>query len=95
MVECVRLARRGVCAALLLVAVGTGGIKPCVSAFGGDQYGPHQAAQQATFFSIFYFSINVGSMMSTIVTPIVKVDAPHHPTQMTNAADAPRAVWPN
>lgn len=62
----------GVCSALLLVAIGTGGIKPCVSAFGGDQYQPHQAAQQATFFSIFYFSINVGSMMSTIVTPIVK-----------------------
>jgi len=62
----------GVGSALLLVAIGTGGIKPCVSAFGGDQYKPHQAAQQATFFSIFYFSINVGSMMSTIVTPVVK-----------------------
>lgn len=23
---------------LLLIAVGTGGIKPCVSAFGGDQF---------------------------------------------------------
>ena len=23
---------------LLLIAIGTGGIKPCVSAFGGDQF---------------------------------------------------------
>ena len=27
---------------LMLIALGTGGIKPCVSAFGGDQFGPHQ-----------------------------------------------------
>ena len=29
---------------LLLIALGTGGIKPCVSAFGGDQFGPHQVS---------------------------------------------------
>ena len=27
---------------LLLIAIGTGGIKPCVSAFGGDQFEEHQ-----------------------------------------------------
>jgi dipeptide/tripeptide permease len=27
---------------LFLIALGTGGIKPCVSAFGGDQFGPNQ-----------------------------------------------------
>jgi dipeptide/tripeptide permease len=30
---------------LLLIALGTGGIKPCVSAFGGDQFGPHQVQE--------------------------------------------------
>ena len=33
---------------LLLIALGTGGIKPCVSAFGGDQFGPHQVDIPAT-----------------------------------------------
>jgi len=28
---------------LLLIALGTGGIKPCVAAFGGDQFQEHQA----------------------------------------------------
>ena len=27
---------------LALIALGTGGIKPCVSAFGGDQFKDHQ-----------------------------------------------------
>ncbi|CAG7786494.1 unnamed protein product [Allacma fusca] len=58
---------------LLLIAIGTGGIKPCVSAFGGDQFVlPQQALQLATFFSIFYFSINAGSLISTFITPIMR-----------------------
>lgn len=55
---------------LLLISIGTGGIKPCVSAFGGDQFTlPQQARQLASFFSIFYFSINAGSLLSTYLTP--------------------------
>nr|XP_023020022.1 peptide transporter family 1-like [Leptinotarsa decemlineata] len=58
---------------LLLIAVGTGGIKPCVSAFGGDQFIlPQQETQLALFFSFFYFSINAGSLISTSVTPILR-----------------------
>lgn len=58
---------------LLLVAVGTGGIKPCVSAFGGDQFKlPQQAAQLVSFFSLFYFSINSGSLISTTLSPILR-----------------------
>ncbi|KNC33988.1 Peptide transporter family 1 [Lucilia cuprina] len=60
---------------LVLIAIGTGGIKPCVSAFGGDQFKlPEQAKQLATFFSLFYFAINAGSMISTSVTPILRED---------------------
>ncbi|KAG5283491.1 hypothetical protein AALO_G00042650 [Alosa alosa] len=57
---------------LVLIALGTGGIKPCVSAFGGDQFEDHQTRQRGTFFSVFYLCINAGSLLSTIVTPILR-----------------------
>ncbi|TSM68853.1 Solute carrier family 15 member 1 [Bagarius yarrelli] len=57
---------------LILIALGTGGIKPCVSAFGGDQFGDHQARQRSTFFSVFYLCINAGSLLSTLITPILR-----------------------
>ncbi|KAM9282866.1 solute carrier family 15 member 1 [Cariama cristata] len=57
---------------LILIALGTGGIKPCVSAFGGDQFEDDQEKQRTRFFSIFYLSINAGSLLSTIVTPILR-----------------------
>lgn len=60
---------------LMLIAAGTGGIKPNVSAFGGDQFKlPEQAKYLATFFSLFYLSINAGSMISTLLTPILRAD---------------------
>ncbi|NXQ86154.1 S15A1 protein, partial [Nyctibius grandis] len=57
---------------LILIALGTGGIKPCVSAFGGDQFEEDQEKQRTRFFSIFYLSINAGSLLSTIITPILR-----------------------
>uniref|UniRef100_A0AAQ6IR80 Solute carrier family 15 member 1 n=1 Tax=Anabas testudineus TaxID=64144 RepID=A0AAQ6IR80_ANATE len=57
---------------LLLIALGTGGIKPCVAAFGGDQFADDQEKQRSTFFSIFYLSINAGSLLSTIITPMLR-----------------------
>lgn len=57
---------------LILIALGTGGIKPCVAAFGGDQFTDEQEKQRSTFFSIFYLSINAGSLLSTIITPILR-----------------------
>jgi len=60
---------------LFLIAFGTGGIKPCVSAFGGDQFiRPQQDKQLEQFFSVFYFAINAGSLISTFVTPILRED---------------------
>ncbi|XP_030079969.1 peptide transporter family 1-like isoform X2 [Drosophila hydei] len=60
---------------LALIALGSGGIKPCVSAFGGDQFKvPEQLKQITSFFSLFYFSINAGSLISTTVTPILRED---------------------
>ncbi|KAF5306062.1 hypothetical protein FQA39_LY09040 [Lamprigera yunnana] len=58
---------------LLLIATGTGGIKPCVAAFGGDQFHlPHQQELLQQFFSIFYFSINLGGFVGMILTPILR-----------------------
>ena len=57
-----------------MIAFGTGGIKPCVAAFGGDQFNPGQEAQLQRFFSFFYISINAGSLISTSLTPIFRED---------------------
>lgn len=67
--------RLGLCIiGLLLVAAGTGGIKPCVSAFGGDQVDKGDPTLLSTFFSLFYFSINAGSLISIFLTPILRGD---------------------
>ncbi|KAK5642905.1 hypothetical protein RI129_009072 [Pyrocoelia pectoralis] len=56
-----------------LIAIGTGGIKPCVAAFGGDQFHlPQQQELLQQFFSIFYFSINLGGFVGMILTPILR-----------------------
>ncbi|XP_051564224.1 solute carrier family 15 member 2 [Myxocyprinus asiaticus] len=59
---------------LILIAFGTGGIKPCVAAFGGDQFDEEHTDERRKFFSIFYMSINAGSVLSTIVTPVLRGD---------------------
>lgn len=46
-----------------------------MSAFGGDQFKlPQQRVELAKFFSLFYFAINAGSMISTTVTPMLRAD---------------------
>jgi len=54
---------------LMLIAVGAGGIKPCVSAHVGDQFGQSNSHLIERVFGWFYFSINLGSTISTILTP--------------------------
>ena len=57
---------------LVIIAIGTGGIKPCVAAFAGDQFIlPEQERQLQSFFSIFYMSINLGSLISMAVGPVL------------------------
>uniref|UniRef100_A0A1X7UEU9 Uncharacterized protein n=1 Tax=Amphimedon queenslandica TaxID=400682 RepID=A0A1X7UEU9_AMPQE len=58
--------------AMVVIAFGTGGIKPCVSAFGGDQFTSKNVHLLPVFFSIFYFSINAGSLISTLLTPVLR-----------------------
>lgn len=56
--------------ALYLIALGTGGIKPCVSSFGADQFEDTNEVEKkhkSSFFNWFYFSINVGAMIAASV----------------------------
>jgi POT family proton-dependent oligopeptide transporter len=52
-----------------LIAFGSGGIKPCVSAFMGDQFAPDQGHMMRKAYAAFYFAINFGSFFSFLVIP--------------------------
>ncbi|MCA8996917.1 MAG: POT family MFS transporter [Planctomycetaceae bacterium] len=54
---------------LVLIAIGSGGIKPCVTAHVGDQFGKKNSHLFPVVMAWFYFSINFGSMFSTLLTP--------------------------
>lgn len=54
---------------LALICIGAGGIKSCVSAHVGDQFGAKNAHLVPRVFQWFYFSINVGSFFSMLLTP--------------------------
>ncbi|XP_074584326.1 protein NRT1/ PTR FAMILY 8.1-like [Curcuma longa] len=56
--------------ALYLIALGTGGIKPCVSSFGADQFDESDESEKkkkSSFFNWFYFSINIGALIASSV----------------------------
>ena len=57
---------------LALIAFGSGGIKPCVSAFMGDQFKPEQSHLLQKAYGAFYWSINFGSFFSFLVIPWIK-----------------------
>ena len=78
--------RIGLLIGLFLVALGAGGIKPCVSANVGDQFGASNQHLLARVFSWFYFSINFGSAFSTLLIPWML-----DPYQVSAAQ---RASWP-
>ena len=56
-------------AGLLMICIGSGGIKPCVSAHVGDQFGAGNFHLLTKIYNWFYFSINFGSFFSTLLTP--------------------------
>lgn len=57
---------------LALIALGSGGIKPCVSAFMGDQFKPEQSHLLQKAYGAFYWSINFGSFFSFLLIPWIK-----------------------
>ncbi|VAH56448.1 unnamed protein product [Triticum turgidum subsp. durum] len=60
---------------LYLVALGTGGIKPCVSSFGADQFDENDDGERrskSSFFNWFYLSINIGALVASSVMVYVQ-----------------------
>ncbi|MDA0343224.1 MAG: hypothetical protein O3B07_03465 [Verrucomicrobia bacterium] len=56
---------------LVLIAVGSGGIKPCVSAHVGDQFGSSNRFLLPKVFGWFYLAINMGAFASGLLTPFL------------------------
>jgi POT family proton-dependent oligopeptide transporter len=61
--------RLGLTLGLGLIAIGAGGIKPCVSAHVGDQFCHANQPLLSRVFGWFYFAINLGAFASTLATP--------------------------
>lgn len=60
---------------LYLIALGTGGIKPCVSSFGADQFDDadeKEKTKKNSFFNWFYFSINVGALIASSLLVMIQ-----------------------
>ncbi len=59
-------------AGLALLSLGGGGIKPCVSAFMGDQFRNTQSHLIQKAYGMFYWSINFGSFFSFLWIPRIR-----------------------
>jgi proton-dependent oligopeptide transporter, POT family len=55
---------------LFLIALGSGGIKPCVSAMVGDQFTAENKHLMKKVFAIFYWAINFGSFFASLFIPL-------------------------
>jgi len=63
--------RLGLVVGLTLIAIGSGIIKPCVSANVGDQFGKTNRHLIERAYSWFYFAINLGAVVSQSLCPIL------------------------
>ena len=58
---------------LLFVAIGAGGVRPCVTAFGGDQFQlPEQEKELKSFFTNYYIALNIGALLAFPISPIFR-----------------------
>lgn len=62
--------RTGFYTGLCLIAIGSGGIKPCVAAFVGDQFDQTNKHRAKVVFDAFYWIINFGSFFASLLMPI-------------------------
>lgn len=56
---------------MALIAFGAGGIKPCVSAFMGDQFREGKSRLYQKAYAAFYFSVNFGSFFAFLTIPFI------------------------
>jgi POT family proton-dependent oligopeptide transporter len=64
--------KTGVYAGLILIAIGAGGIKPCVSAFVGDQFAAGNEKGLTRVYGWFYWSINFGATFGFALIPMLR-----------------------
>jgi len=62
--------RTGFYSGLFLIALGSGGIKPLVASFCGDQFDQHNKHLAKIVFDGFYWIINFGSFFASLLMPI-------------------------
>jgi POT family proton-dependent oligopeptide transporter len=62
--------RLGFYVGLSLIALGSGGIKPCVASFVGDQFDQTNKHRAKVVFDAFYWIINFGSLFASFLMPI-------------------------
>ena len=62
--------RTGFYLGLGLIALGSGGIKPCVAAFVGDQFDQTNKHRAKVVFDAFYWIINFGSFFASLLMPM-------------------------
>jgi proton-dependent oligopeptide transporter, POT family len=62
--------RAGFYIGLGLIALGSGGIKPCVASFVGDQFDQTNKHRAKVVFDAFYWIINFGSFFASLLMPI-------------------------
>src|SRR5690606_20109077 len=55
---------------LFLIALGSGGIKPCVSSFLGDQFDRSNSHLAKVVYDAFYWIINFGSFFASLLIPL-------------------------
>ena len=63
--------RIGFYGGLLLIALGSGGIKPLVASFMGDQFDQSNKHKAKLVFDAFYWIINFGSFFASLFMPII------------------------
>lgn len=62
---------------LVMLSIGNGCLKPCVTALGGDQFSPSEQSEQVeSFFSKFYFVLKLSAVGASLSAPIMRSDIP-------------------
>ena len=64
--------RTGIYVGLALIALGAGGIKPCVSAFVGDQFTASQHGLLPKVYGLFYWAVNIGALFAFALIPVAR-----------------------
>ncbi|MGY0652388.1 POT-type proton-dependent oligopeptide transporter [Luteimonas sp. A537] len=63
--------RNGFYTGLFLIALGSGGIKPLVVSFCGDQFDQTNKSKAKVVFDAFYWIINFGSFFASLLAPLL------------------------